>query len=200
MENGKDTEYVFWLNFWRKESGPWPMTGHYKCVITREKIQIFSIENNRDKELTINVSSVQRCRLGYTGNNNRHIVLSIGEDGLLLGPVHPIDPKGIRNFNHTEASALLRVIDAFRSNTNPEIGTNPYLRQLEEKNNLNGIRVPNIEYDKHTSPWAYYNLYGDKFLRLKVLSRNIALTIVFAIIGVILVLGITYVLDILHII
>lgn len=200
MENEKNTEYVFWLDFWRKKSGLWPKSGHFKCVITREKIRILSIGNDPDKDLIIDISSIQRCRLGYTGNNNRHVVLSIGGGGFLLGPVHPFDPRGIRNFNHSETSALLKVVEAFRSNTDPRLDPNPYLRQLTEKNNRDGFRVPDIKWDKHTSPWAYYDLYGDKFMRLKVLSRNIALTILFAVIGVILVLGIAYVLDILNMI
>ena len=200
MDNSKDSEYVFWLDFWRKSFAPWPKSGHFKCVVTKEKIHITVTDNDPDKELSIDIPSIRKCKLGYIGNNNRHVVLFLNGTGFLLGPVHPIDPTGIQNLNHNETSALIKVIEAFRSNTDPAIDTNPYLRQLAMKNNLKGFTVPNIKWDRHISPWDYYELYGDKFLRHKLFVKNMVLLIVIVPVVTLIILGIFYVLDTLNII
>ena len=199
MDNSNDIEFVFWLDFWRKSSALWPKLGHFKCVITREKIRVIPTENVHE-EWSINIPLIQKCRLGYTGNNNHQAVLFLNGKKFFLGPVHPIDPNGVQNFNHKETSALIKVIEAFRANTDPEIDTNPYLRQLAEKNNLKGFNIPDIKWDKHTSPWAYYELYGHKLLRLKVFVRNIAQVIAIAIVVTAVILGVVYVLAKLNVI
>ncbi len=200
FDNSKDFEYIFWLDFWRKTSAFWPMLGHFKCVVTREKIHVIRTENNLHEELNVDISSIQKCKLGYTGNNNHHVVLVLNGERFLLGPIHPIDPGGVQNLNHNETSALIKVIEACRSGADLEIDTSPYTRQLSMKNNLKGFNVPDIKWDKHTSPWVYYEQYGDKFLQLKIFIRNAALIIATTIITVLLVLGVAYLLDALNII
>ena len=188
------------VGFLEKSIALWPKLGHFKCVVTREKIHITVTDNDPEKELSIAISSILKCKLGYTGNNNHHVILFLNDRGFLLGPVHPIDPTGIQNLNHNETSALIKVIEAFRVNTDPDIDTNPYLRQLEMKNNLKGFTVPNIKWDKHISPWGYYELYGDKLLRQKLLIKNMALLIAIVPVVTLIILGIFYLLDTLNII
>src|SRR5262245_37295061 len=107
MENNNDSAYVFWLNFWKDASASWPKTGHFKCVITKAKISITPSENDRDKELHVDLSSIQKCKTGYSGNNNRHVELFLSDRRLLLGPVHPIDPNHYQNLNRNETSSLI---------------------------------------------------------------------------------------------
>jgi hypothetical protein len=126
--------------------------------------------------------------------------LVLSDRRILLGPIHPFDPTGIQNLNHKETSALIEVIEAHRSGVDPEIDPNPYLRQLAAKNNFKGFRLPDIKWDKHISPWVYYERYCGKFLRLKVYVRNATQIIAMTIIVVLLVIGIAYVLDTLNII
>jgi hypothetical protein len=200
MDNSNDMEFVFWLDFWRKNSALWPKPGHFKCVITGEKIRVIPTENATHEELSIDIPLIQKCGLGYTGNRNHHVVLFLSGERFLLGPVHPLDPNGIQNFNHKETSAFIKVIEAFQANTNPKIETNPYLRQLAEKNNLKGFNIPDIKWDKHTSPWAYDELSGHKFLRLKIFVRNITQVIAIAIVVTAVILGVVYVLAKLNVI
>lgn len=200
MANNENNEFVFWLDFWRTQLDLWPKSGHFKCVITKEKIWISPTENDLLEGITVDLPLIVKCKLGHTGNKNHHVILFLADKTLLLSPVHPIDPNGIQNFNHKETSALIKVIEDLRANNNTEINPNPYTRQLAMKNNIKGFRLPDINWDKHTSPWVYYELYGDKFLRLKVFIRNIALTVVSTIFVILLILGIAYALDMLKII
>ena len=113
-----------------------------------------------------------------------------------LFPVNPFDPKHILNKNHSEVSAMIDIISAFRSNSETEFNTNPYLRQLAVKGNIQRFRELNVEWNEHTSPWEYYEPFRDKYLEIK-----IAATVVISVIAAtMLILAIVYALDNLNII
>ncbi len=197
VDKTKNLEYVFWLNGWADRSVFGGRLGHFKCLITRDKISIKPIENDPDKELNIEISSIQKCKIGYEVKEpNRYVDLFLSDRKIVLCPINPFEPKPILLVNHNEASAMINLINAFRSNVEPEIDTNPYLRQLATKDNLKRFKSLNIEWDKHTSPWNYYDLYGNKFLWPKVIS----LIIVLAIVVTPIILGVVYLLDALNII
>ena len=91
---------------------------------------------------------------------------------------------------------MINVIDSFRSNMDPKVDPNPYVRQMTTKDSLQRFRQLNQSWDAHTSPWVYNDLYGDKFLWPKTIaSMMITVVVVTA-----LLIGIVYVLDILKII
>lgn len=197
MDNSKDAEYVFWLNSWRGGSAFWPKLGQFRCIVTKGKISIIPIENDPAKELNVDISLIQECKIEYMAQNlNRAVGLILSDRRFFLYPINPFDPRHILNVNHNETTALIKVIDAFRSNSYPDLETNPYLRQLAAKKNVKTFKVLDIQWDKHISPWAYYDLYGDKFLWPKIIIQIIAM----ATIVVLLVLGTAYVLDTLNII
>lgn len=199
METRKNLEYTFWLAFWRKIPSIWPNTGHFKCVITKEEIHIIPIDNYSDKELKIDIAEIQNCKIGYAQINYWQVDLLLKKGRILLGPVHPIDPRGIQNLNRAEASALIKVIEAFRSGNDPEVDTNPYTRQLAEKNNLKWFRIPEMRWDKYTSPWAYYDQHQDKFLQINISIRKIVTIVVTAIIVIPTIIAIFYMLLLLNI-
>ncbi len=193
------SEYIFWLEFWRKVPSIWPNSGRFKCVATKEKIHIIPIDDYTDKELAIDISEIENCKLGYAQINYWQVELFLKRGRILLGPVHPIDPKGIQNLNRAEASALIKVIEAFRSNTDPGVDANPYTRQLAEKNNLKGFRIPEIKWDKYTSPWAYYDQYQGKCLQRYIFARKIAIGVVSGIIATLIVVAVFYLLLLLNV-
>ena len=170
-------EYIFWLYSWRDMSLPLFETeiGHFKCIVTPQKIKIIPIENNSDRELTVDVSLIQKCKLFYNSQNrNRAIELYLNDKRIVLSPVNPFGLSRTLHMNHSETTALLNLINALKAGAKPDTNPNPYLRQLATKDNLKRYRELNIEWDKHVSPWDYYELYGDKFIWLKTIAIMLA--------------------------
>ena len=200
MNNNRNLEYVFWLKGWRDTSSYWPKYGHFECIVTREKMRIVPTENDPDKELNLNLSQVRECKIYTVSKNpNRGIELILPDRKIMLFPVHPFDPSPIFFAvykNHNETPALKAVIDAFRSNATIKINANPYLRQLATKDNLKRFKMLGLQWDAHTTPWYYHDLYGDKLLWLKTIGVIIASSIIV----VTVILAIAYVLDNLNII
>jgi len=188
MDNGKNLEYIFWLDYWRNASRQLPKSGHFKCIVTRKNILIHTTDNDPTKALNLDISSILAYKLGY-GGRNKQVDLILSDQKIYLGPVHPIDPHFIQNLNHNEALSLVKLIEAFRSNIDPGIDPNPYTRQLSAKNYLVGFKLPNIEWDMHISPWHYFKRYQDRFLELKITIRKIAIIIASAIIGTLIILA-----------
>jgi hypothetical protein len=199
MNSNKDMEYIFWLDYWRESSRQLPKSGRFKCIVTRNSIHVVPTDNDPEKILHLDLFSIQKCQLGY-GGRNKQVDLRLSDRKYYFGPVHPIDPHFIQNLNHNEALSLVKVIEAFRSDTNPGIDPNPYTRQLAAKNYLAGFKLPNIQWDTHTSPWSYFEHYQDNFLELRLLARKILIGIIVIPIVVVLILGVAYMLDALNII
>src|SRR3990172_8482497 len=127
----QDSEYVFWLNRWSDTPALWSKVGQFKCIITRKKINIIPIEHNLDDELNVDISLIQDCKINdKVQNPNRAVELILNDGGIILSPINPFEPRPVLNVNHNEISAMVLVIDAFRANTDPQIDTNPYVRQL----------------------------------------------------------------------
>ena len=199
MNDFKDAEYIFWLKNWSDSTfpGSWLKLGRFKCVISNNKIKVTSIPNDPDKELFVDMSLIQKCGIFHGAQYpQRAVELLLSDRKIILFPVNPFEPNPILHVNHDETSAMISVINAFRSDVDPDIDPNPYLRQLATKDNLKSFKKPNIQWDKHTSPWIYNELYGNKFLWLKVIAFMLFLVVA----GVVLILAIAYVLDVLNII
>jgi hypothetical protein len=91
---------------------------------------------------------------------------------------------------------LVLVINAVRADTRPSIEENPYARQLVTGDFPKRIKKLDVQWDKNTSPWVYYELYGDKFIMVKYLIFAL-LVITF---GSAFIAGIAYILDSLNLI
>jgi hypothetical protein len=192
-----DSEYVFWLNRWSDQPSIWSQVGHFKCIITRDQINIIPTENGSGGDLNVHMSVIEKCKINYVVQNpNRSVELILKNGRLILSPVNPFEPRPVLNVNHNEVSAMISVIEALRLNLVPRIDPNPYIRQLRTKNRLKRFRVLDQKWDAHTSPWTYYKLYGDKLLGLKI----IALIFLLITLGVAMLVGLVYELDILNII
>lgn len=216
MDKNIDTKYIFWLRNWRDPSISFLLkTGYFKCVITRRKLSVTSVDNDPKKELNVDVSLIRKCKITPNSQISNQTV-EVFTDGrkISLYPVTPFDPYIVLIGNHAEASALLNTIDALRSNIDPQVDPNPYLRQLSTKDKFishnalaqSGMRAElirfeslNQKWDAHISPWAHYDLFGDKFLRLKTFGKimiqallwvSIAITIVFVIFYILFTLNI----------
>ncbi len=192
-----DSEYIFWLNRWSDQPSLWSQVGHFKCIITRDQINVIPTENSPGGDLNIHMSVIQKCKINYIVQNpNRSVELILKNGRIILSPVNPFEPRPVLNVNHNEVSAMIGVIEAFRLNMDPRIDPNPYLRQLGTKNRLKRFRALDQKWDAHTSPWTYYNRYGDKLLWPKII------TFIFLLItlGVAAVVAIVYELDVLNII
>lgn len=170
MEEYQDSEYVFWLYGWRDISLPLleAEIGRFKCIVSSQKIRVIPMENDSDKELTVEISKVQKCTLFYNSRNrNRAVELDLNDKSIVLSPVNPFGLSRTLHVNHNETTALLNLINALKSNADPGISPNPYLRQLATKDDLKRFRKLDVMWDQHISPWDYYELYGDKFIWLK---------------------------------
>lgn len=216
MDESKNQEYIFWLNAWRDRSVSFLFKkGQFKCVITRSKINVIPVESDPEKALTIDISLIHRCKIFSNGRYpTQYVEVSLDDRKILLCPVNPFDPNHIVNGNQNEASAMIKTVDAFHLNMDPQVDTNPYERQMAMKDNLKRFKLDqmlmddhlerlkafNQKWDARTSPWTYYDLYGEKFLFLKTIAKIVALVFILAIIVTTLILGIVYVLDALNII
>jgi hypothetical protein len=200
LDNNKALEYIFWLKSWNERSSGSsfaPNRGQFKCIIDRRKISIIPVENNPDKEISIDISQIQKCKLRYAaGEPNRSVELVLNGRRFFLFPINPFEPNTVLYVNHSEANAMINVIDSFRSNMDPKVDPNLYLRQMKTKDSLKRFRNLNQSWDAHTSPWVYNDLYGDKFLW----PKTIAFIVIVAIVVTALLIGIVYVLDTLKII
>ena len=210
------SEYIFWLRNWKDPSiSFWPKAGQFKCILTKSKLNIISMDNDPDKELSVALSLIRSCNISPGGQySNQLIEILLNDRKISLSPVTPFDPKTILMGNHAEAYALRNTIDALRSDMDPQIDSNPYVRQLAEKANvkrfdrsaqlmkdeLTKLEKLNQNWDAHISPWVYHELYGDKFLYLKTLAKIVSMALLSAIIVVLAILIIAYVLDNLNII
>jgi hypothetical protein len=191
------TEYIFWLNRWSDKPAIWSQVGHFKCIITQDQINVIPTENDSGGDLNVHLSVIEKCKINYLVQNPNHSVELILKNGrLILSPVNPFEPRPVLNVNHNEVSAMVGVIEALRLNMEPRIDPNPYLRQLGTKNRLKRFRALDQKWDAHTSPWNYYNLYGDKFLGLKIF----VLVFLLITLSVAVMVGLVYELDILDII
>jgi hypothetical protein len=205
MDKSGNLEYIFWLSSWGDRSiSFWAKLGRFKCIITRSKISVTPVDNDPGKELNLDMSLIRAWKVFYiSGSSNRAVELILDDRIVILSPINPFEPSLVLHVNHNEVSAMINIINAFRSNTHPEISTNPYLRQLAANNKHKGWGLNERQWERHASelnphisPWDYYELYGERFLGPKV----IAFGFLFVILATILVLGIAYVLDTLNII
>jgi hypothetical protein len=200
MDSNRALEYIFWLKSWSDRSSMSsfsPNRGQFKCIIARRKISIISVENNSQKGLTIDIFLIQKCKLRYAaGNPNRSVELVLNGRNIFLFPINPFEPNTVLYVNHNEANAMINVIDSFRSNKDPNVDPNPYVRQMTTKDSLKRFRQLNQSWDAHTSPWVYNELYGDKFLW----PKTIAFMMIVVVVVTALLIGIAYVLDTLKII
>jgi hypothetical protein len=200
MDKNRALEYIFWLKSWSDRSSMSlfsPNRGQFKCSIDATKIGIIPVENNSHQELSIDISLIQKCKLRYAaGNPNRSVELVLNGRRIFLVPINPFEPKSVLYVNHNEANAMINVIDSFRSNMDPKVDPNPYVRQMTTKDSLKRFRQLNQSWDAHTSPWVYNDLYGDKFLW----PKTIASMMIIVVVVTALLIGIVYVLDILKII
>jgi hypothetical protein len=216
MDKSTSEEYIFWLRNWKDPSiSFWSKAGQFKCTLTKSKLSIISRENDPDKELSVALSLIRGCNISPGGQySNQLVEISLNDRKISLSPVTPFDPKTILMGNHAEAYALRNTIDALRSDMDPQIDGNPYVRQLAEKANikrfdgsarlmkdeLTRLEKLNQNWDAHVSPWVYSDLYGNRFLYLKTLAKIVTMVLLSAIIAVLAILIIAYVLDNLNII
>jgi hypothetical protein len=210
------SEYIFWLRNWKDSSiSFWPKTGRFKCTLTKSKLSLVSIDNDPNKELNVALSLIRNCSISPGGQySNQSVEILLDDRKISLSPVTPFDPKTILMGNHTEAYAMVNTIDALRSNVDPQIDGNPYVRQLAMKDHakwfdgsaqlmrdeLKRFERLNQNWDAHISPWVYYDLYGNKFLYLKTVAKIVTMVLLSAIVVVLAILSIAYVLDNLNII
>lgn len=210
------SEYIFWLRNWKDLSiALRPKAGQFKCILTKSKLSIVSMDSDPDKELSVSLSLIRSCKISPGGQySNQSVEILLGDRKISLSPVTPFDPKIILIGNHAEAYALRNTIDALRSDMDPQIDGNPYLRQLAQKaganwssesarlmeDELTKLEKLNQNWDAHVSPWAYSALYGTKFLYLKTLAKAVTMALLWAIIATLAILVIAYVLDSLNII
>jgi hypothetical protein len=216
MKKTSDAEYVFWLSNWRDQSiSSWPKVGRYKCIITKREISITSIDNSPEKNLNISFSIIHKCKVSPEGDYSRqNVEFFSGDRKITLYPVTPFDPNQALIGNHAEAQALANTINAIKSNIDPQTVSNPYMRQREMiddiKKSNTFAKFINAEFvkfetitrnwDAHTSPWDYSDIYGDKFIYLKTLGGIFAYNILLAIVVTAALLLIVYLLASLNVI
>jgi len=195
-------EFVFWLDGWRDDTSFTPKRGQFKCVITKNKISIDSVEH-KINIMDINIALIQDCKIAYSGKGAvQFVTLILNNKKIALFPINPFNPSHMLHANGDEVIALLEVLNAFRSNFNAQVNTNPYLRQLSANNknkyfrSFDEIQNEHIDWDKHTSPWMYYDLYGDKYA----LSKIFVTTVVFGVVTILIIFCIVFLLDWLNII
>jgi hypothetical protein len=92
-------------------------------------VSVIPVENDPDRELNLDISQIQKCELHGSENSDRLVGLILNDRKVLLAPINPFDPKLIALANDGEASAMIKVIEAFHSGVDPAVDINPYLRQ-----------------------------------------------------------------------
>lgn len=216
VKKTNDVEYVFWLRNWRDQSiSFWPKVGQFKCVVTTRKISVTSIDNDPDNELSIDIALILECEVFPNSQySNQNVRISLYDRKITLYPVTPFDPNLALVGNHVEAQTLSNIINVLRSGSGTPVIPNPYIRQLAMINNIERFGAAsqfmkaelvrfeklNRDWDAHTSPWVYSDLYGDKLIYLKTLGRIFAYNILLAIVGTAVLLLIVYLLALLHVI
>lgn len=197
MSENNGGEYIFWLDGWADRSAFLPKNGHFKCIITDIRLTVIPLESGTDKELSIDISEIENCRIHHKIRNPNYLVgLLLHDRRIDLAPVNPFEPSLILHVNHNEATEMINVINAFRSGVKSEVNPNPYLRELATDEKYREFRRLDIKWDEHTSPWDYQALYGDKFLWLKVIAYIIFIIVILMVIS----LPVIYLLDTLNII
>ena len=203
MNDINNLEFVFWLNRLRTAGKIFPKLGQFKCVITKGKVSVNSVKDKLNiNELDIDINSIQKCKIDYSGGEQEFISLTANNKTIALLPINPLNPHLSLYPNEDEVAALEDVINAIRSNRETNFSPNPYLRQLSANQKAkrrrpnDAIRGENINWDKHTSPWEYYESYGDKLILLKLFANIVVSVIIVVLIG----MGIVYVLALLGII
>lgn len=57
FSNG-DAEYIFWLNRWSDRPSVWSQVGHFKCIVTRDQINVIPTENGSGGDLNMHMSVI----------------------------------------------------------------------------------------------------------------------------------------------
>lgn len=189
-------EYVFWIDCLNDNSRAMSIFGHFKCSVTKTNIRV-SNEHGFAEEFQSPISFVRECGISHDPYSQKQFVEVIFEgQKLYVRPINPFDHRNFLHTNHNEASSLVLVINAVRADTRPSIEENPYARQLVTGDFPKRIKKLDVQWDKNTSPWVYYELYGDKFIMVKYLIFAL-LVITF---GSAFIAGIAYILDSLNLI
>ncbi len=155
-------KYIFWLAY---SSFPFYMKVNKKailCTIDQNKIQTTEPIANNTPALDIDISTVTNVKIVYTAHSlNSAMELQVNKTKtILLSPLNPFDPTFFSCHNSDEVTAMLNIIRAFSEGKEPDSDSNPYLRQLQQKNKPSYIeKITSEVWDSSISPWVYYYKY-----------------------------------------
>lgn len=114
MVKKSDLEYIFWLGNWSGQSNSfWLKTRQLKCIITKSKFSIISVDNHSDKALNVDIPLIRKSKISpggkilnqtmgiFTGNRKIKPVSCI-----FINKYRLCQPSQIRNKTHPEMNLL----------------------------------------------------------------------------------------------
>jgi hypothetical protein len=133
-----------------------------KCVIDSNGIRTDRSFKEGMSSLNIHLNSVVECQTMLLHDTSPYLGVSIKTDtnlSIRIVPVNPFDPSSFFHHNEDEAKAMVAVINSLRINQYSDYESNPYYRQLKQRDTPKIVQGLQERWDEEISPWEYYLKY-----------------------------------------
>ncbi len=161
-------KFTFWIYYIER-------TGIFGYKISLKKVVKCLIDNNsiRTDEpfkkglspLNIPLGTVMECHTMLLHDTSPYLGVNIKTNNnvsTVIIPVNPFDPSSFFHHNDEEATAMVAIIKSLKTDQSPDYDSNPYLRQLKQRDIPKIVQGFQAIWDEDVSPWDYYRKYQSR--------------------------------------